>query len=397
MLKRIGPGFLIAAAFIGPGTITTCTLAGVNFKLSLLWALLISIITTIVFQEMAARIGILTGKGLPASFRSEIQKPWVRVVVVGIILSAIVIGNAAYEAGNIGGAVLGLEALSGGSESPAFAWIIGGFVFGLLFAGSYKLLEKIFVALVMLMSISFLLAALITRPDLGAVFSGLLLPSLPEGSLFTVVALIGTTVVPYNLFLHASLVSEKWDSIRDLKAIRWDTVLSIGLGGLISLAIVVSASAGPLREVSTGLDLARGLEPLYGKGSTYFLGIGLFAAGITSAITAPLAAAYVTSSCFSWKGGMKSLPFRLVWGSVLLIGVISQSFGIKPIELIKFAQVSNGLLLPVICVFLLWIVNKTSLMGIYRNTPWQNLIAGLLLLLIFFLGIKSIWTVIFAS
>ena len=267
----------------------------------------------------------------------------------------------------------------------------------LLIAGSYKLLEKIFVALVILMSVSFVLAALITGPDIEEVLSGLFMPSLPEGSLFTVVALIGTTVVPYNLFLHASLVSEKWDSVKDLKAIRWDSALSIGLGGLISIAIVISASASQLHEVNSGLDLALGLEPLYGKASTYFLGLGLFAAGITSAITAPLAAAYVASSCFDWKGGLSSLRFRLVWGSILLAGVLSQSLGIKPIEIIKFAQVANGLLLPIICVFLLWIVNKTKLMGEYRNKTWQNMAAGALLVLIVFLGIKSIWTVIFAS
>ncbi len=396
MFKKLGPGFLIAAAFIGPGTVTTCTLAGVDFGFALLWALLISVLTTIIFQEMAARIGILTKQGLAASIRSELQNPWIKTGITLTILSAVVIGNAAYEAGNIGGAVLGLEALTGSEPSPWFAWLIGGAVFFLLFAGSYKILERIFVSLVMLMSISFILAALLTAPDIGQVLSGLVVPSLPEGSLLTVVALIGTTVVPYNLFLHASLVSEKWGSIKDLKAIRRDTVLSIGLGGLISMAIVVSASAGGLTEVKSGIDLAMGLEPLYGKASTYFLGIGLFAAGITSAITAPLAAAYVASSCFDWKDGLTGNRFRMVWGAILLIGVLSQFFEVRPIEIIKFAQVANGLLLPVICIFLLWIVNRTTIMGSYKNSSWQNIVAGILLFLIVFLGGKSILSVIFA-
>ncbi|WP_373017671.1 Nramp family divalent metal transporter [Muriicola sp.] len=396
MFKKIGPGFLIAAAFIGPGTVTTCTLAGVGFGFALLWALLLSVITTVVFQEMAARIGILTKQGLAASIRSQLQKPWARNSVTVIILSAVVIGNAAYEAGNIGGAVLGLEAFTGSQPSPWFSWFIGAGVFVLLFAGSYKTLEKVFITLVILMSISFILAAFLTRPEVGKVLAGLFIPSLPEGGLFTVVALIGTTVVPYNLFLHASLVSEKWESVKDLKAVRWDTVLSIGLGGLISMAIVVSASASGLTEVSSGLDLARGLEPLYGKAATYFLGIGLFAAGITSAITAPLAAAYVAASCFNWKEGLSGRRFRMVWGLILLVGVLSQFLNIRPIEIIQFAQVANGLLLPVICVFLLWIVNQSALMGRYRNKTWQNIAGGLLLLLIVFLGLKSILSVIFA-
>ncbi|MEZ2414394.1 Nramp family divalent metal transporter [Muriicola sp. E247] len=394
MFKKIGPGFLIAAAFVGPGTIAACTLAGVGFGFTLLWAMLLSIATTMMFQEMAARVGILTKKGLTASIREELTRPWIRVSVLGIILAAIVVGNAAYEAGNIGGAVLGLEALLGSEPSPWYSWLIGGCAFVLLFAGSYKMLEKIFVGLVMMMSISFILAAILTKPEVSSILSGLFSPSLPEGSLLTVVALIGTTVVPYNLFLHASLVSEKWNSIDDLKAIRWDTILSIGLGGLISIAIVIAAASSQLTEVSSGLDLAKGLEPLYGTSSKYFLGVGLFAAGITSAITAPLAAAYVTASCFNWDSSFKSWRFRAVWASVLLAGVSFQSLNLKPIEIIKFAQVANGLLLPVICIFLLWIVNKRSLMGIYKNKIWQNILGLIFLLLIISLGVKSIWSVI---
>ncbi|MBT8290659.1 MAG: Nramp family divalent metal transporter [Muriicola sp.] len=394
MFKKIGPGFLIAAAFVGPGTITACTLAGVGFGFALLWAMVLSIVTTVMFQEMAARVGILTKKGLAACIREELKRPWIRVSVLGIILAAIVVGNAAYEAGNIGGAVLGLEALLGSEPSPWYSWLIGGCAFVLLYAGSYKMLEKIFVGLVMMMSISFILAAILTQPELSSILSGLFVPSLPEGSLLTVVALIGTTVVPYNLFLHASLVSEKWNSIDDIKAIRWDTILSIGLGGLISIAIVIAAAASQLTEVSSGLDLAKGLEPLYGTWSKYFLGVGLFAAGITSAITAPLAAAYVTASCFNWNSSFNSWRFRAVWASVLLAGVSFQSFNLKPIEIIKFAQVANGLLLPVICVFLLWIVNKTSLMGSYKNRIWQNILGLIFLLLIISLGVKSIWSVI---
>ncbi|MBT8284290.1 MAG: Nramp family divalent metal transporter [Flavobacteriaceae bacterium] len=394
MFKKIGPGFLIAAAFVGPGTITACTLAGVGFGFALLWAMVLSIVTTVMFQEMAARVGILTKKGLAACIREELKRPWIRFSVLGIILAAIVVGNAAYEAGNIGGAVLGLEALLGSEPSPWYSWLIGGCAFVLLYAGSYKMLEKIFVGLVMMMSISFILAAILTQPELSSILSGLFVPSLPEGSLLTVVALIGTTVVPYNLFLHASLVSEKWNSIDDIKAIRWDTILSIGLGGLISIAIVIAAAASQLTEVSSGLDLAKGLEPLYGTWSKYFLGVGLFAAGITSAITAPLAAAYVTASCFNWNSSFNSWRFRAVWASVLLAGVSFQSFNLKPIEIIKFAQVANGLLLPVICVFLLWIVNKTSLMGSYKNRIWQNILGLIFLLLIISLGVKSIWSVI---
>ena len=394
MFKKIGPGVLVAAAFIGPGTITTCTLAGVNFGYALLWAMMLSIFTTIVFQEMAARLGIITQKGLAASIRKEIRIPWLRVVLIFIMLFAIVIGNAAYEAGNIGGAILGLEALLGVGSNSWFSWIIGACAFVLLYFGSYRSLEKIFIGLVMVMSFSFVLTAILTKPDLGKMFAGLLTPSMPKDSIFTIIALIGTTVVPYNLFLHASLVSEKWKSPNDLRAVRLDTLLSLILGGIISMAIIVTASAHQNIAIENGLDLAKGLEPLYGQAARYFMGIGLFAAGITSAITAPLAAAYVASSCFGWDKGLKSTKFRMVWGFILLLGVLVQSFRFRPIEIIKFAQVANGLLLPVICVFLLWIVNRATAMGSYTNKRWQNIVGILLLFIIMLLGVKSILSVI---
>lgn len=390
MFKKMGPGVLVAAAFIGPGTVTACTLAGVGFGFALLWALLLSIIATIVLQEMSARLGIITQNGLANAIRNELSTPWIRIVLLGIILAAIVVGNAAYEAGNIGGATLGLNALFGEENEVYYPYIIGMVAFVLLYLGNYKTLEKVFVSLVIIMSLSFLLTALITKPNLLDILKGLFIPKIPEDGLLTIIALVGTTVVPYNLFLHASLVSEKWKSKEDLPTARKDTFIAIALGGLVSMAVVIAAAAIPGREVASVMDLAKGLEPLYGNSARYFMGIGLFAAGITSAITAPLAAAYVTNSCFGWDVGLKDFKFRMVWMIILAIGVIFLSFGIKPIEIIKFAQVANGLLLPVIAVFLLWIVNKPSVMGQYKNSKMQNLLGFVIILLAILLGTKSI-------
>ncbi len=393
MFKRIGPGVLIAAAFIGPGTVTACTLAGVEFGYSLLWAMLLSILATIVLQEMSARLGIITQRGLADVIKEELKTPWVRMLVIGIILGAIVIGNAAYEAGNIGGATLGLEAMFGSEFSTFYPFIIGGFAFLLLYIGNYRTLEKVFVSLVLVMSISFLLTAIITKPDISKVLEGLFLPKMPDGSLLMVIALVGTTVVPYNLFLHASLVSEKWKSKDDLKSVRRDTFISIALGGVVSMAIIIAASAIPGETVTGVMDLAKGLEPLYGGSAKYFMGIGLFAAGVTSAITAPLAAAYVANSCFGWNADLKDIRFKSVWMIILGLGVFFLSFGIKPIEIIKFAQVANGILLPIIAIFLLWVVNRASVMGEYKNKLFQNVVGILIIALSIFLGVKSIFKV----
>ncbi|WP_347173676.1 Nramp family divalent metal transporter [Polaribacter uvawellassae] len=395
--KNIGPGTLIAAAFIGPGTVTLCTIAGVNFGFSLLWAMALSIFATIVLQEMAARLGIISQKGLSEIIREEIKNPFFKQFVTLLILAAIVVGNASYEAGNISGGVLGLETILGetyfnvGSFSiNGISILIGIIAFTLLFFGTYKMLEKALVSLVLLMSVSFIITAIITKPNLAEIFKGAFIPSFPNDSLWTIIGLIGTTVVPYNLFLHASLVKERWKKKEDLSFAKKDTIISIILGGLVSMAIIVSAAGIQTSTISNASDLAKGLAPLYGEFSKYFLSIGLFAAGITSAITAPLAAAYVAKGCLGWKVGLKSKQFRAVWIIVLVLGIFFSSLGIKPIEIIKFAQVANGMLLPIIAGILLWIMNKKAVLGTFVNSRLQNIFGLIIVIGTVFLGLKGI-------
>lgn len=399
-LKNLGPGILVSAAFIGPGTVTVCTLAGVEFGYSLLWALVLSIFSCIILQEMAARLGVVSQKGLSDVIREEIKKPIFRVLAIILIFSAIVIGNAAYEAGNITGAVLGAEAIFGiqnlqigDFKLNLWSIFIGAVAFILLFTGSYKTLEKIFIGLVLLMSISFVLTAILTKPDILEILSGLI-PTGNAAGLLTVIAIVGTTVVPYNLFLHASLVSEKWKESSYLPIARKELIVSIILGGTVSMAILISAASSGLTNVNSAADMAVSLEPLFGKFATWFMSLGLLAAGITSSITAPLAAAYVVKGCFGWKGGMKSAKFKTVWAVVLILGVFFSSLQINPIEIIRFAQIANGILLPVIAIFLFWVVNKTSVLGKHRNSKLQNVLGILVIALSVFLGIKAILSVL---
>ncbi|MBT4415292.1 MAG: Nramp family divalent metal transporter [Flavobacteriaceae bacterium] len=394
---NIGPGPLVAAAFIGPGTVTLCSIAGLDYGFSLLWALVLSVFATIVLQEMSARLGIISKKGLSEVIRNEIHNPILKKVIITLILSAIVIGNAAYEAGNISGGVLGLEAVFGENiinlydlNIKPYSILLGAIAFALLYVGNYKIIERSLIFLVIIMSVSFIATAIITRPDLMDLLHGLLIPKFPKGSILIVIGLIGTTVVPYNLFLHASLVKEKWHNESDLKFARNDTVIAIALGGIVSMCIVISAASLQIESINNAADLAKGIEPLFGASSKYILAIGLFSAGITSAITAPLAASYVAAGCLGWSISLKSKKFRFVWMLILLAGVISSSLGIKSIEIIKFAQITNGILLPIIAGFLIWIVNKESVLGKYINSKWQNVTGLAILLITLFLGLKSL-------
>lgn len=387
--KYFGPSTLVAAAFIGPGTVTTCTIAGVQTGYALLWAMVFSIIATIILQEMAARVGWVTQEGLGEVIGKQFPRGLGRVVSVILILGAIVIGNAAYEAGNLSGGILGLELIVG--EHRLWPIILGVISFGLLFLGRYKLIEKVLIGLVLMMSFCFLLTVIMVRPDLSAVARGFI-PSIGEMDFLLVLGLIGTTVVPYNLFLHASTIAKKWGPESKLKEIRMENTIAIILGGFVSILIIITAAAtrGELTIVEGAADLARQLEVAFGTNAKYLMGIGLMAAGISSAITAPLAAAYAAQGILGWKKGEDGWKFKLAWMSILVIGVMVTMTKIKPVVIIKFAQITNAILLPLIAGFLIYICNQSSKIGTYTNKPIHNILSVSILVITLGISLRSL-------
>ncbi len=399
-LRNLGPGLLVAAAFIGPGTVTTASVAGASTGYALLWALVFSIAATIVLQEMSARLGIVSREGLGEALRTTFDNVVVKVIAVALVVSAITIGAAAFETGNITGAASGLASLAG--PQSLWALVIGAAAFALLLLGAYEVIERVLVFLVIVMSVVFLTTAIIVRPDVGEILAGLFAPGIPDGSLLTVVALVGTTVVTYNFFLHSSSVQDKWpESVPTDEALsqsRFDTIASIILGGLITLAIIITGAAaffGTGTEIGTAADMATQLEPLLGPAAKFFFAIGLFAAGMTSAVTAPLAAAYATSGAFGWGRDLKSWRFRAVWMTVILFGTFLGAFvGASPAQIIIFAQAANGLLLPLVAVTLLIVMNRSDLLGRYQNGIIGNILGGIVVLVALFLGARTIFSVL---
>jgi len=393
-LRDIGPGVLIAAAFIGPGTVTLCTIAGASFGYTLIWAIILSIFSTIILQEMSLRIGLITKMNLAQIIRINIKSKFLNRLLLVLIISSILIGNAAYEAGNITGASLGISAILNTQTINYIPIFIGLIAFVVLYQGDYKFLERSLVFLVLIMSISFFITAIITKPDINALINGVITPKIDSNNLTIILGLIGTTVVPYNLFLHSSLVSEKWNSVNKLKVARFESFFSILIGGLVSLSIIITAASVNNKDVNGVIDLAKGLEPLYGNFAIYFLGIGLFASGITSSITAPLAAAYVAKSCFGWQDSLKSKKFRAIWIIILIIGVIVSMVKINPIEIIKFAQFSNSLLLPIIAIILLWLINNKNIISNKYSYRYQNVFGFIIVIISLILGTKGLISLI---
>lgn len=394
--RRFGPGLLVAAAFIGPGTVTTASVAGAGYGFDLIWAAVFAIVATMILQEMAARLGVVSRSGLGEALRTTFTNPVTGVVVAILVVSAIAVGNAAFQTGNIAGAAVALTTITG-VPTQVWAAVVGLVAFGLLFSGVYKFIEFAMIGLVGVMTVVFIVTAVVVQPDLGDLAAGLV-PGIPDGSTIAVIALIGTTVVPYNLFLHASSVREKWGPdiplTRSLPQARTDTYLSVGIGGVITLAIITTAAASLFTQgiaVDNGADMAKQLEPLLGPAAKWFFAIGFFAAGLTSAITAPLAAAFAVSGMLGWRMDLKSWRFRGVWLAVLAIGaVLAVAVGSSPVSAIIFAQTANGLLLPIIAVFLLVVVNRTQVMGEHRNGLGRNLAGGAVVLVATGLGVFNI-------
>jgi Mn2+/Fe2+ NRAMP family transporter len=375
-MGRFGPGLLVTAAFVGPGTVTTASLAGAEYGLGLLWALVFSLATTLVLQEMAARVGLVTRRGLAEALRETIAAPGLRVAVLALVIAAVGVGNAAYQAGNLVGAAAGATLVTG-LPAPLLATGCAALAALLLATGRYALVERGLVGLVVLMSLLFLVTALL-RPPTAAVF----LPVLPTGdAALTTLALVGTTVVPYNLFLHASAVRDHWSETvplpRALAEARLDTTVSVSLGGLVTLAIMSTAATAWFgRGVSLApSDLAEQLGPLVGEAARVCFALGLLAAGLTSAVTAPLAAAWAVAGACGWPARLDDVRFRAVWATVLAVGTAFAVTDAQPLATILFAQAANGLLLPVVAIALLWVANREDLLGPHRNGLASN-VAG---------------------
>lgn len=400
MKLSLGPGALVAAAFIGPGTVTTCTIAGAQFGFALLWGLVFATFATIILQSMAARLGAGAGLGLGEALMSGAGHRLQKIVLAGLVVIALGVGNAAYESGNISGGALGLEAMLGDSSQNyrRIAVIaIAAIAALLLLFGGYKVIEKVLIGLVGIMALAFATSVVMVKPDLGAMVSGLV-PSVPgdDEALFMVIALVGTTVVPYNLFLHGAAVKKKWPDTgkESVEHAVSDTRFSVGVGGLISILVLSTAAASLYQsglDVSNGLDMAKSLEPTFGEFSRFLIGIGLLSAGLTSAVTAPMATGFAFGELFGLSSDRHyQLIYKATALTILLIGTTVAIMGFRPTDVILLAQVANGVLLPVIAASLLYAMNRRTLLGDYVNGTLSNCLGLIVVLTTVLIGARLV-------
>lgn len=380
---------VISAAFIGPGTVTTAASAGAGFGYALIWALIFSTATCYVLQEASARIMAVRGMNLGEAMRHEYGSSRGGIWLVGLALVAIVSGCAAFEAGNILGAVAGISLINSSIPVSVVVLLIGAAAAILLWKGTVQQIAKLLGAIVAIMGVCFLITAFTIPHDFSPLFSDGFTPTIPSGAEILVLGLIGTTVVPYNIFLGSGLKHTQSPS-----EMKLSLGIAIGLGGLISIAVLLTGTA--ISGSFSFEELASTLSNQLGGWGNWLLGIGLFGAGLSSTLTAALAASITAKSLLATKNNDEkwsenSPRFRSVWIGVVGIGLLFGVMELQPVPVIILAQSLNGIILPVIAVILFLMMNNPRILPAdHQNGLFMNVLTGMVVWLTILIGLSSL-------
>jgi len=391
-LMSVGPGMLIVGSFIGPGTVTSATRAGANYGYSLFWCVIFSVVAVIVLQGMASRLGIITQRGLAENLVEAFKEnPFLQKTLCWLVAISIAIGGFAYMAGDLTGTAIGLSALTGiSSRVIAPIWGICILLIVSFAKEAVKFLEKLLGVCVSIMAVVFVITMVVVKPDLGAVFSGII-PKIPDGGALYCVSLIGTTVVPYNLFLHAASSAKTWHKPEELELARFSTNFSMIVGGVVTSAILItSATVMQGMTVSNAMDMAAQLEPTLGSMSVPFMSVGLIAAGVSSAVCTPLGVSYVFAGLFGWETTKNDKRYTATNTAVLITGIVLAAIGWDPLALIIAAQAVNGVILPVSVGVVIYLTTRKSIMGENKNTTIETVLGLAVFVISLIIGISSL-------
>jgi Mn2+/Fe2+ NRAMP family transporter len=375
---------VISAAFIGPGTITTCAMSGTAFGIDLLWALTFAVVACTILQETVARIAIASGYSLGEVIAISYPKP-----IKYLVGFAIVFGCAAYQAGNILGAVAGLQLIFA-FDKILMTLLVALFASLTLALGKDKGIAKFMGIWVALMGVMFIFVATQASFSFPQIIKSAFIPSFPPNAALLIIGLVGTTIVPYNLFLGSGISKGQ-----NIKEMRIGIYLAILIGGLISMAILVSGSI--VKGEFSYVAIVNSLNQQVGRWTGKCFAVGLFAAGFTSSITAPLAAAVTMRSIISTEHKNRATYSYWTWGLVMAVGIVFGVLGTRPIPIILLAQAFNGLLLPLISIFIFLIINdKKIIPSAYQNSKSANFALLAVIGIAIFLGMNNLQKAILA-
>jgi Mn2+/Fe2+ NRAMP family transporter len=392
----IGPGFITANVDNDPGGILTYSQAGAKYGYTLLWTLVPTTIALIVVQEMAARMGAITGKGLSDLIREEfgLRMTFFTMIVLGLADFCNVVAEFAGLASGMG--VFGVSKYIAVPLGAALVWSV-------IVRGSYKPVEKVLL-IFSLIYFAYPVSAFFAHPDWKLAIKDTIVPQFNSdpGYLIMIVGLIGTTITPWmQFYLQASIV-EKGISKRNYGLSRIDVIFGCIVTDVIAFFIVVACAAtiyhSQHREFNDVADAARALAPFAGKFAAILFAVGLVNASLMSAAILPLATSYNICEGLGFESGIDRSfgQAKIFYGLYTGLIVCGAGFVLIPnlplLRVILLSQVLNGFLLPFVLVFMLILINRERLMGEYKNGPWGNSIAIATSVIMVLLAIAVIYT-----
>jgi NRAMP (natural resistance-associated macrophage protein)-like metal ion transporter len=403
-LSIVGPGIITANVDNDAGGIATFSLSGANFGYSMLWALIPITISLVVVQEMCARMGVVTGKGLSDLIREEFGIKVTFFIMIGLIFA-----NIATTISEFAGIAAASE-IFGISKYITVPICVLVIIF-IIIKFDYKKVERVFFFLVFFY-LAYVFSGIMAHPDWGEVARETLVPSFKFSSYYLVVliALIGTNITPWMQFYLQASVVEKGIKISEYKYAKWDVILGCISTDIITFFVIVAVATTIFKagfHIETAADAARALMPLAGKYAGMLFAFGLFNAAFFGACILPMSTSFYVCESFGWESGMnrKFKEAKMFYGIIIFTLLLSAGLILIPniplLNIMLFSQVINGVLLPFILIYILLLINNKKIMGSHTNTRTYNIIAWatvvILILLTILMVITTIWPGFFAS
>jgi NRAMP (natural resistance-associated macrophage protein)-like metal ion transporter len=374
----LGPGLITASVDNDAGGITTYSVAGATYGYDLLWSLIPITVALIVVQEMSARMGVVTGKGLSDLIRENFGVRVTFWMSIALILANL--GNVIAEFAGVAASlqIFGVPVWISVPSAAVAVWL-------LVLKGTYRSVEKFFLV-ASVFYIAYPVTLFFAKPDWGEIGTALVVPQLHSDAVYIamLIGMVGTTIAPWMQFYLQAAVVEKGIKPEQYGMSRLDVIAGCVVTDVVAFAIVVACAATLHKagvQVETAGQAAMALQPLAGKYASWLFAFGLFNASFFAAAILPLSTAYYVCEAFGWESGVdrkygEARQFYWLYTSILVIGaavVLWPRLPLVPIMLVS--QVLNGMLLPFILVFMLLLINKEKLMGEWRNGRWFNGVA----------------------
>ncbi len=392
-LMLLGPGLIAAIAGNDAGGTATYSIIGASYGYNMLWMLLLVGISLVVIQEMCARMGVVTGKGLSDLIREEFGVRWTLFAMLILLIA-----NIAVTISEFAGIAASLEIF--GITKYFSVPIVMGLIWFFMTRGTYKGVERIFIGMCFIY-FAYIFSGFLAQPDWQLAFKHTVTPSFKFDMNFILlsIAMIGTTVTPWMQFYLQSSVVEKGIKMRQYQYQKWDVILGSAVAVIIAFFIILTCAAVLHPHgivIHEAKQAALALRPFAGNYATALFALGLFASSVLGASILPLSSAYAICEAFGWENGISKkfneAPIFFTLYTVLI--VIGAGVVLLPrlnlINVMVFSQTTNGILFPFILIFMLILANNKRLMGSYVNSKFNNLVAGttalvLILLTIFLL------------